>query len=275
MLENPLWRRVRDFFRYWADATSPLYQAVPLVWLEFDHLAGSPSQVLPPGVNICLDPDYLNWSAWPPPGRRPESGLDPAWFDTVFELLLGRRAQAQTRQNVLTCFELLPAGGKILYVSVMLSRQPATVKLNGFIPKEGLPEYLAGIGWPGSVAQLKSILTTFCATLTDLRVDLTVGPQISSRVGLEFFSKGSTRPDQERVELLDQFVASGWCSPAKRDWLLSWSGFSTETFAHQAWATKLNRSWYAKIVCQAGRPVEAKGYLGFMPTFFSLAEGGV
>lgn len=269
LLENPLWRRTHDFFNYWADPASPLYEQAPLVWLEFDQVDGLIPDIPLPCVNVCVDPEYLKQHG----SNRPHKQCYQTFIETTLELLLGQPLPAQICQNLISCFNLLPVGGKIIYVSAMLPRQPATLKLNGFIPKDQLLNYLNQIGWPGSVVEIRKIVAAYCASLENLRVDLTVGDHISSRIGLEFFSKGSTQPEVERQLLLNKFVENGLCSPEKREALLSWSGYSSEVFRNQAWTTKLNRTWYTKLVYQADQPLEAKGYLGFMPTFFAPFGG--
>lgn len=270
LLRSSLWSRACEFFRYWADPTSPLYKQSPLIWLEFDKVDEALLKIPLPSLGICLDPDYLKKPSRSQHSNHPSPRKYQPSIDTALELLLGHPVPPQTRQKLLACFDLLPGGGQISYVCVMLPRQPAAIKVNGFVPKERLLEYLTQIGWPGSVVEIEKILTRFCATMDKIRFDLTVGDTILSRVGLEFFFDASPQSNLQRQRLLNQFVESRLCTPDKQDALLTWSGFSSEKFSRQSFPTRLGRSWYAKIVYQPHHPLEAKGYLGFAPSFFSV-----
>jgi hypothetical protein len=269
LLETPEWRRIRAFFKYWAEPTSPLYDQVPLMWLEFDKVDETLPKAPLPCVNICLDPEYLEGRMHSQYSNHANTRNYQPFIETALELLLGEPVPPQTRQNLMNCFDLLPPGGQIIYVSAMLPRQPPTLKLNGFAPKSRFLEYLIQIGWTGSITEVEKILETFCAFTDKIRFDLTVGCTISSRVGFEFFSKGYSPSNSQRQLLLNQFVDRGLCKPEKRNALLAWPGFSGEKFSCQSWPTRLDRFWYTKIVYQPNHPLEAKGYLGFTPNFFS------
>ena len=152
-------------------------------------------------------------------------------------------------------------------MSAMLSRQPAALKVFGSIPKNQLPEYLTHIGWTGSIPELETVLTTFCAPIDSIQIDLTVGNMISPRLGIEFFSDTSSQKDPGRHLLLNQFVESGLCTPEKRDILFAWPGDSREVFSGQSWPSRLIRWLDLKLVYLPNQPLEAKGYLGFSPRF--------
>ena len=270
LLQHPLWRRVREFFRCWADPTSPLYEQVPLIWLGFDQVDGRLPKVPLPCLSFSLNPEHLGRHPSSQPSHHAHTQPYLQFAETTFAGLLGHPLSPQTRQNLQACFDLLPAGGQISYLSAMLSRQPAALKVNGFVPKDQLLAYLTQIGWTGSLAELEQIMATFCTFTDKIKFDLTVGPTISARFSLEFFSKGLSQSDSQRQFFLNQLVDEGLCTPEKRQALLAWFGFSSEVFSHQSWPTRLSRSWYAKIVYQPHQPLEAKGYLGFVPSLFSL-----
>lgn len=269
LLNNPLWGRVCEFIKNWAGAASAFYQQIPFIWLEFDDINQPPPL---PCVNLCLDPEYLERHSRSNHFYHPNTQQLQPFAIMALEQLLGHPIPSQTKQNMATCFDLLPPGSQFIYMAAMLPRNPPALKMNGLIPRDHLLDYLSRIGWPGSMVALEKIVTTFCSFMDEMRIGLTVGNNISSRLGLEFFSNTSTSPDQDsqRQILLSQLVEAELCTPEKRQALLNWSGFSSEIFSHQSWPTRLNRSWYVKLVYQDNYPLEAKGYLGFAPSLFSL-----
>jgi hypothetical protein len=265
LLQGPLWNRIRNFFSYWADPTSALHEQIPMVWLEFDRIDQSSPKVPPPCIMFCVYPEYLERRGQVSPLDRINALKCRQVTEIACELLLGYPLPAKTRQNLFACFELLPAGGQIIHVSVMLPRQPVALKLYASIPKKRLLEYLAQIGWTGSAAEVESILTTFCASTDEVRVDLTVGPRITPNIGIVFSEvQINTLPQNN---LLDQCVENGLCAPEKREALLNWPGASRQLYSQEKWPARLSRWLDIKIVYQLNQPLEAKGYLGFMPHF--------
>jgi hypothetical protein len=110
----------------------------------------------------------------------------------------------------------------------------------------------------------------FYADLPLLFVDLTIGETIAPRIGLAYSQvhlKSRTRSDARWTSLLDLFVARGCCTDEKRAGLLAWPGSARQPWPGQAWPVRLNRWLDLKLVYQPERPLQVKGYLGFMPTF--------
>jgi hypothetical protein len=262
------WRGINAFVRDWADPHGLLYRRLPLVWLEFDAV-NEPLPDLPlPGVNLCVEPTYLE--------RRPctqehavANRPDLLSIEFALEGLLGQPLSDVVQENLRNAFTHLPGGGQIFYLSAMLPREPATVKVNGIIPTDQLLPYLAAIGWRGSTDEVQHLLETFCPAPAWVRFDLTVGPVLSPRLGIEFFSKGLPQSTAMRHRLLDQLVTMGICTDDKRGALLTWAGCSRERYSGQPRPMGLYRSWYIKVVYNTGCPLEAKAYLGFTPGVIS------
>ena len=267
MLQNGVWRRVREFLADWASPDSPLYKQIPFIWLEFDGVNESQAAPLP-CLNFCLDPGYLDRRNGPGNFYHPNTQRFQPFAEIALAQALGHSIEPRTRQNLVNCFDQLPEGGRIIYMAVMIPRQPAALKINVVLPQDRLLGYLTRVGWTGEVAGLKKVLTTFCDPFNEIRFDLTVGSTIWPRIGLEFFAH--TAADVHRQLFLEQLVAAGLCAPEKQAALLSWPGSSSEIYSRQSHPTRLSRSWYVKLVYQGGDQLEAKGYLGFAPSFFSL-----
>jgi hypothetical protein len=266
VLENPLWGRIRDFFKYWAEPTSPLYEQVPMIWLEFDKVSEPLPAVLLPNACFCLSPEYVQ--------RRIDNHLSPQQYrkltQTTLERLIDRPLSPQTKRNLFACFDLLPPGGCVIHISAMLARHPPTLKVYGCVPRERLLSYLTYLGWTGSITEIDKIISTFCPALDPIFIDLTVGDTIASRIGLAFSQLHLgylPRSDPKWSGLLEQWVKSGLCAPEKCEELLNWPGSSRVIFRGEAWPARLDRWLDLKIVYQSRQPLEAKGYLGFMPRF--------
>ena len=58
LLAEPMWQRINRFLTVWQQATSPLYDQVPFVWLEFDHINQDLSRILQPNFHFCLEAEY-------------------------------------------------------------------------------------------------------------------------------------------------------------------------------------------------------------------------
>ena len=275
LLEDRVWRRIRDFYTHWVETSSPLHAQIPMTWLEFDHIDQSPSQIPLPSFSLCLDSDY-EWNALQPQHVNHLSApryRQISW--NAFELLLGNPLSTQTKQSLFSCFELLPPGGQIIHLSAMLARQPVALKIYGSIPKDYLLRYLTQINWPGSVTELQSILDMYYTPDTtdqNVYIDISIEDRVMAKLGLAFAQQQIPTlpdPDPRRSLLLDRLVETGLCTSDKRSALHAWPGRSTEASQATSRPTRLSRWLDIKCIYQPNQPLEAKGYLGFMP-YFSL-----
>lgn len=275
LLEVPLWQRVHDFCREWATPASALHTRVPLVWFEFDHAEGVPSSRPSPSFCFCLDRTYLQRGPWSQRYPSLNNHQDKDLAKHGLQLLLDQPLPQQHARVFDLCFDALPEGGRIIHISAMIARQPSMVKLYGVVPTAQLVPYLTRLGWPGSLHELAAIMAEFCTADTvdhNTYLDLSLGASISPRLGLAFAQQQIEQlPGQDvtRRALLDRCVQHGLCSPAKRDALVHWPGRFRAVFPGDALPTRFRKWLDIKLVYQPGQPLEAKGYLGFMP-YFSL-----
>ena len=274
MLENCLWRRLRNFFIRWAESGSCLNGQAPLIWLEFDDIARLSHELPLPGLSVCLDAEFLDVYPRVQHLNRIERQVYQRIAETVLELLGDDSVSFRAQQNLQACFDCLPTGGQLIHISVMSARQPAVLKLYGSVPRHTLEPYLSHLGWGGSMAELTNMLNTFDYFIGEnLFIDLTIDNAVSPRLGIAFpYDQigNLPQPDRQREMLLNKCVELGLCTPEKSHALLSWPGKARETFTDQTWPTRLSRWIDVKIVYQPSFPLEAKGYLGFMPSFSLL-----
>lgn len=263
--EDLKWNRVCDFFSCWVDPCFPLRRRVPHIWLEFD-LDRPFAKAPPPCLLLCLDPAYFEKKSQPQHLNDITAQEYQQVINTALEILLEHPISLQTRKSLFSCFDLLPVGGQVVHASVMLSRKPLVLKLNISLPKDQLLDYLRCIGWTGSIAEIETILSTFCQLTDRLKFQLTVENIVSSKIDFEFYFDASVPTDVEQRFLLDQAVANSLCTPEKRDALLAWPGSFTATFSHHSWPTRFYKWIDVKIIYQLNHFLEAKGYLAFMPS---------
>jgi hypothetical protein len=148
----------------------------------------------------------------------------------------------------------------------MLSRSSDRARLYASLPKEGVVEYLARIGWQGPSTELEATVTWFGRYVDEVVLCFDVGATIGPRVGIEGYlddrlsagRQGRWRP------LLEALERRGLCTAAKRQALLGWHGWAWRTLPHELWRTPIARLIsHVKLVHDSGRDLEAKGYVGF------------
>lgn len=273
LTKSQRWRQVHEWLAQWANPNSTLYQEIPLVWLEFDHADQAFNELPVPSVIFCLDPQYVKASKHPHGAivHRNTRDLQPFMGDAL-ALLFGYPVAKTTDQTLARCFALLPPSGKLFYMSVMLARDPAPLKVSGAMPRDQLVGYLERLGWPGSARPLNEAMTLFDATSDLVRFDMTIDEGIAPRLGLEFFSATQREAPDARRAFLDQLVAHGLCTVEKCGALQTWAGTTRVIYPQQSWLTRLRRSWYVKMVYEPGQTLAMKAYLGFMPSLVSLAS---
>ena len=109
----------------------------------------------------------------------------------------------------------------------MLSRGAEAVRLCiNLRTVEGIVEYLAGVGWPGSEADVLGVLEPIAGLVDYVCLDIDVGETVHRKIGLECYFDGIKQPRTEPRwgVFLDSLVRDGLCTADKRDALLSYSG---------------------------------------------------
>jgi len=171
---------------------------------------------------------------------------------------------------VSTCFERLPPGGRIIYVSFMVAREPAIIKIYGMVPRAHLVTYLNDLRWSGPFDLLQYVVHTFCTPETaddTVYFDLAVEHEILPHTAITFSQPQLERPggaDPRRAALLTLLEAEGICAPDKGDALRSWPGSDRESLAHSS-QVRIQRWLDVKLTVHAEEGVGGKGYLGFAP----------
>lgn len=267
LFTHPVWERLRRFGARWDEPGTLLREELGDVFLEFD-VVGAPPQVPLPSFFIEYD-------------RRAHRRLEA--LEESLALLWGEPLPPAVRARVVACLEALPPGGQLSAVGAMFSRRTGGVRLclHGLEPHT-LPGYLAGIGWPGALAELEAMLALVAGRVERLALSLDVGAAVQPRVGVEcHLAESLHEADTARwTLLLDSLVEHGLCLPAKREALLDWLGHThlrsrPESLPGNLRALRarlgpeplpvfLRRINHLKLVLQPGQPPEAKAYLALL-----------
>jgi hypothetical protein len=268
LAQQPAWERVRDFCAAWSSPASPLFSGLTYIWLEFDldsdEAASAPNPSIFAGLDTELPPE--------PDGLRV--------LHNTLAALAGPVA-APLWASVERCVRACPENVIVSHLGVMLARPPAGVRLNiARLARAQLPEYLQQVGWTGPLDEAERLADWAYDNAEWVTLCLDVSDSVYPKFGLEC-SFDPKHADQVArwVGLLDACVALGVCTDSQRAGLLSWPGLIDPASAAQPWPRHLmlqslaapadqfifirRRISHIKLVYQPGRPLEAKGYLGF------------
>lgn len=260
LLAHPAWARVADLCREWADPASPLHRTVDCLWLEFD-VAEGPAALPVPGVFAGLTPvaDAL------PPEERGALAL------RALEILRGGEVPAATRRAFLRSFLHLPDGARMMHVGLLVPRGVDALRVcPAGIPLKALSGYLRAVEWTGDGAQLAAVTSTLDRAREDAAgrdpgiAHLDVGARVLPRIGLEygFERRAQMRGRLAEAHFAEALVREGLCAPEKAAALAEWPGWSMEQLPHELWRSLvIRRANHVKVVLEAGRAPEAKGYL--------------
>jgi hypothetical protein len=253
---DPAWQRCLAFLADWSRPCPELVPAIPFVCLAFDR-PDDPATQPAPAISLCVDPDFF--------ARR--LGLpmpSPASADEI--AALAGRCHQRLRGEPLpaACRRLLDAcvrdGTMARHISLMVSRTPATFKLDLRMPIDAVAPLLHRIGWPGSVPDAVAGIRAVMPWRGHVQLNLVLHPALGTRLEVELLTDRGEATAGDRSRLLDRLVAAGHCDPAKAAAL------------SDAWARPVSdcdgaivaRSWYIKVQLDGGRITEAKAYLGLM-----------
>lgn len=267
LMADPVWGQIRDFSTHWDSDTSPLYEKVDNVWLEFD--INGPTTIPIPS---CFFGSRAIYSA------KSDNSHPHQWSAQTALKLLNRNLPSQVEHQLFNCFDLLPMRAYVFQIGVMLARKSEVVRICiRNISPEQILKYLTQINWSGSVSELKAILTKLSSLVERIDLDIDVGEVILPKIGLECYLSKQPKLEPRWQLLLDYLVEPGLCIPEKRDALLAYPGYIRERSNQELWPSRLLKlskflgSQYEsvffrgihhiKVVYQPNRLLEAKAYL--------------
>jgi hypothetical protein len=242
------------------------------VWLEFDHLSARPPARQSPSFGVCVDPGYIKEGAASAAGDSLDAYQTCLAFLTpsvppAYEGMLS----TDNRRALEVCFQYLPPGGRVIHVSFMASREPATIKLYVAVPQARVPEYLVDIGWLGPLDSLRELIRTFSTVATaddTVYLDLWIHDAPLPHVAFTFAQPQLGRAsgsDPQRSALLALLEGHGLLTRDRSEALSTWPGSSRESRLSGRMRVPIDRWLDVKITLHADQGLGAKAYLGFAP----------
>lgn len=256
------WRAVKTLCQSWpALAQShPLKQNVYWIWLEFDTSVNQVKEA--PNIYFLegfarYDRETVQWDE----------------MTAVLQNLLSSQPSSNMVEQFKTIFQALPPKARLFSLGNMSGRALTAVRVSlANIPPARLAQYLAAIGWPGDITQIKTIITRYEPLFDFLALDLDVGDAIGPKIGLEFYLQSRHDP-AAWAPLFESLISEGLCLPEKREQLMAWTGFSNAYTDADIWPKQLQipeeeghylfirRFNHVKLSFHTGEPVKAKAYI--------------
>jgi hypothetical protein len=241
------WERTCDFLRAWCDPQSVLFDAVPVVWLEFDLDAASDATPAPFVVFTLAGVRHVR------------GAIAPAVREGVARLS-GGRVDGAALATLRRCCDALPCGAALLHLALRPAARAALLRAIFRLPSPGLPGYLGRVGWTGSPDELRAWLAASGPSTLMHSVNLDLGAAVGPRVGIEYFYPSPPASGRRWRTLFDALVAGGACTAARRAQLAAWPSSSG---AGERGFLRLQRELLVKVVYETGAPLRAKAYLPF------------
>ena len=177
------------------------------------------------------------------------------------------------------CFRALSSSEYVFQVGLMLSRGAEAVRLCITIGSvERAVEYLAGVGWPCSEADVLGVLEPIASLVDRVYLDIDVGETVHRKIGLECYFDGTSNPGPSQGGAFSWILLSGMAcvrpTSATRCWRIRATSARTRKVypgrercraSHLLGGRSLSifiRSLHhVKVVYQPGEGLEAKAYL--------------
>ncbi|HEX2088034.1 MAG TPA: hypothetical protein VHF89_20270, partial [Solirubrobacteraceae bacterium] len=259
--------RLGGFLAACEDAGSPLHGAVRDLWLEFDR---------PPVAALSVFAGFH-------PGR---SAAAP---DAV-GLLAGGAAAARFARALERCLAAVPPGAHLSHVGLMLGRPTPLVRVNvKRLAAEQVGPFLRDAGWPADGGDAEALARRLGRHADGVTLCLDLTERVAPRLGLECHLDRQPPAEPRWRDLLDELVAAGSCTAAKRDALLAWAGRVVPAAAPAPWPadlvlaslrrppdhfTCLDRQLsHVKVEWAPGTAPAAKGYFGFVHRWLRPGPG--
>ena len=212
--------RLHDFLTVWSDAESVLGSGIAEVRLSIaaDDASNGPGGDVPAiSLSLSLPTDLFDRSK---PFGVATQALDlllgPVWRD---------------RRNTLKrCFDACPEGVSVSHITVRPSHPAEALRVHvRRLSPDLLAPYLLGVGWPGPAREAEEWMTGLAARVDRVSLCLDVGNQIEPTLGFEAVimqQPNEVQADEQQCWplFLDDLVAQGLCTPARRDAVLDWPG---------------------------------------------------
>lgn len=256
---NTLWRRLVQFVSQWREEGTSLNKHIADVWFEFDH---HQLEKQLPEPCFFFSPRGLSR----PPGESSKK-INAQWlWETALPLLDGNALSQKVKENISLCLEALPGKSNIFQVGKMMARNnpEPLIRLCTSLPIHLYTQFLETIGWKGSLRDLKNFLILLSRYVDSVFVDIDIGEQVSTPIGLEcsFPGTGDTeiRIHELLIFLIDQQLAVPENAEIVQTWIRKPHSPIPFNCNLEEMANKRTLS-HIKVIFNTNKPSKAKAYL--------------
>ena len=246
------WQRVAAMAAAWDAATAA--GDVEGLWLEFDLREDAA-----PLPRMFIDFARNRWTPHESAAR-------------VRAVLAPHVSGAWMRDAIARCVDRLPSDVELRYVGLPADDEIRVIRLCLLARDERHAlECLTAVRWPGDIEPVRRLCDRWRrsrgADHTNgaiLHLDVTPSAAPADRIGLEcpFRRRPQVKGVLTDAAFLDELVACGACSAAKRDALMRWAGCELASLPHAlSPRLLLRRISHVKVVFDRDRDPEAKAYL--------------
>ena len=279
--KDPLWDRVKEFGKVWADPDSRLHGKADDIWMEFD--TARTDTYKNPIPSFFFGSQYSN---------RLSIEEHCEWtLNDALRILTGGAVPPALAGKISAAFNLLPAHAHIFQIGMMLSRPLHTIRLciAGLSAQE-YRDYLESLEWEGDTKQLCAFINELYTVACSVKMNIDIlngegnAPFIGPKIGLEcYLDRHAKNIEDKRRKFLDYFVNKNLCTENKRSALIAYEGYSDEWRDREIWPAHLKQSYFLaglcdssvivrylnhiKVVWQRSKPLEAKAYLAVSSDF--------
>jgi hypothetical protein len=273
---SDLWKKVYKLIEKWTTKNSLVYENIEDIWLEFD-IDDIASGMPEPSVFFSPHPQNLSFT---------ESTTNFAKYEwivkEVLELLINKSISNATKDCLIKCFNLLPEGGTIFQVGVMLPRLSESKAIRLCI--QGIEiskviKYLNSIGWFDPTEKLTSILNELMILTDFVAINISVESNVHPKIGIECYINEQANSASKWKTFLNFILRKNLCTIDEIAGLMEWTGYVEEKSCPEIWPESLSKTAkfihpnfrsaairvisHIKIVYQPMMPSQAKAYLWF------------
>ncbi len=257
---DPHWQRCIRLLTSWAHGEATALAGVPFLFTAFD-LATEVSDMPVPCLSLCTDPAFFMRRLGLPVPRAPlDSSL--RLLDACQATLEADWVTPSLRKRAEQLLESVD-DIEVRQLSLMLARQPPTLKLDLTLSAGELLRFLGALGWQGDAAGVAEQLAQLAPWQKRVQLNCVVSSS-TEQLPLEV-ELCCTGPDEasheDRAALLERLILSGVANAAKADALLELLRRPVITDSNGQWVAC---NWYIKLRFVAGRLDSAKAYIGLM-----------
>ncbi|MBE9100254.1 hypothetical protein [Vacuolonema iberomarrocanum] len=267
-LLNPAWQACQTFGHAWMTPASALHQSIRNLILEFDL----PEQSAEDSIAAISPSPYIMFKS----GRTVEL---PELIEQVLPLFQ-KSPDPSLATQLNHCLNSIPEGAELANIGIWLARPHQAVRLTiKDIRLEQISAYLENIGWQDPSQTFASFAATLSPLAEAFALAIDIDSTVHPRIGLECFATAQFHDPARWQQFIDHLVQTDLCTPAKRNALLAWSGFTRRSDCPDLWPANLTygdllmglnavslfwrRINHIKVVYQPGQPLSAKAYLAF------------